>query len=72
MTFNEVKCEIVSEGKDGGPMAPSNVVYQQCKYLMVLHVRSVSGHSTEKHFDYYYQNIVIELYSSCCYMTFVC
>ena len=33
MTFNEVKCEIVSEGKDGGPMAPSNVVYQQCKYV---------------------------------------
>ena len=33
MSFNEVKCEIVSEGKDGGPMAPSNVVYQQCKYI---------------------------------------
>ena len=32
MSFNEVKCEIVSEGKDGGPLAPSNVVYQQCKY----------------------------------------
>ena len=32
MSFNEVKCEIVSEGKGGGPMAPSNVVYQQCKY----------------------------------------
>ena len=40
--------------------------------LMVLHVRSVSGHSTEKHFDFYYQNIVIELYLTCCYMTFLC
>ena len=33
MSFNEVKCEIVSEEKDGGPMAPPNVVYQQCKYV---------------------------------------
>ena len=32
MSFNEVEYEIVSERKDGGPMAPSNVVYQQCKY----------------------------------------
>ena len=33
MSFNDVKCEIVSKVKVGGPMAPSNVVYQQCKYV---------------------------------------
>ena len=33
MSFNDVKCELVSEAKDGGPTAPSNVVYQQCKYV---------------------------------------